>query len=84
MLRLAIAHAQRLRVVISRCASTWQGQPCLNFPRPDWLFDMHAFMDLQLATCPMSDGQILSDDPCLQDASCTWLRPLPEDGRSCA
>ncbi len=58
-----------------------QGSHGFNFPRPDWEFDMHTFMDLQLATYSMSNGQILSDDACLQDASCDWLRPLPEEGR---
>jgi len=58
-----------------------RGSHGFNFPRPDWHFDMHTFMDLQLATYSMSSGQILSDDPCLEDASCDWLRPLPEEGR---
>ena len=58
-----------------------QGTHGFNFPRPDWQFDMHTFMGLQLATFSMTNGQTLTDDPCLQDASCDWLRPLPEEGR---
>lgn len=58
-----------------------QGTHGFNFPRPDWQFDMHTFMGLQLATYSWSNGQTLTDDHCLEDASCDWLRPLPEEGR---
>ena len=57
------------------------GSHGFNFPRPDWRFDTHTFMGLQLATYSMSNGQILTDDTCLEDATCDWLRPLPEEGR---
>ena len=49
-------------------------------PRPDDDFDIASFATMQIATYFQSGGQLLTDDLCLEDASCSWIPPLPDDG----
>ena len=48
-------------------------------PEPDLAFDIDTFMAMQIASYFAADGQELSDDPCLENASCDWIPALPAD-----
>jgi hypothetical protein len=45
-------------------------------PIPSADFDISTFMAMQMASYFASDGATISDDPCLEDASCAWLPQL--------
>jgi hypothetical protein len=49
-------------------------------PEPDRAFDIATFATMQIASYFFHNGTELSDDLCLEDASCSWIPPLPEDG----
>lgn len=55
------------------------GTHAFNFPRPDLAFDPHTHSIMQIATYADDGGQVITDDVCLADQSCAWLRPLPEE-----
>ena len=38
----------------------------------------NGFEILQIASYLASGGRSLSDDPCLEDATCAWIPALPE------
>ena len=48
-----------------------------TLPEPDQPFDISTFMVMQIASYFQSGGQTLSDDVCLEDASCAWIPALP-------
>ena len=48
-------------------------------PRPSDPFDIATFATLQIASYFASGGTELSDDICLEDASCDWIPQIPED-----
>lgn len=50
-----------------------------GLPEPDLSFDINIFMVFQVASYFDAAGLELSDDPCLADASCPWIPPLPEE-----
>jgi len=49
-------------------------------PRPDDPFDIATFATMQIASYFKSGGTEISDDVCLEDASCAWIPQLPDDG----
>ncbi len=56
------------------------GQHGFAIPEPDKSFDMSMFMAMQIASYFKSGGQTLSDDPCLEDASCAWIPQIDGGG----
>lgn len=46
-------------------------------PEPSRPFDIASFATLQIASFFASGGQEISDDPCLEDASCAWIPSIP-------
>ncbi len=52
------------------------GQHGFGLPEPSRAFDINTFAILQAATFLWTGGTVLSDDPCLADASCAWIAPL--------
>lgn len=50
-----------------------------GLPDPELPFDINIFMVFQVASYFDAGGLELSDDPCLADASCAWIPPLPEE-----
>ena len=55
------------------------GQHGFALPEPDEAFDISTFMVMQIASYFADEGQSVSDDPCLEDASCDWI-PQMDDG----
>ncbi len=53
-----------------------QGQHGFGLPEPSRAFDINTFAIMQAATFIWTGGTVLSDDPCLADASCTWIPAL--------
>ena len=49
-------------------------------PRPDDAFDVPTFATMQMASYFFHDGKELSDDHCLEDASCSWIPQMPDGG----
>jgi hypothetical protein len=49
-------------------------------PEPDRPFDVPTFAGMQMASYFASRGLELSDDPCLEDASCAWIPAIPGGG----
>ena len=47
-------------------------------PDPSADFDINTFSIFQIASWLDSGGTELSDDPCLADASCSWIPAMPE------
>jgi len=47
-------------------------------PRPGDPFDIATFATMQIASYFKSGGTELSDDVCLEDASCDWIPQLPD------
>ena len=47
-------------------------------PRPGDPFDIATFATMQIASYFVSGGTELSDDVCLEDASCDWIPQLPD------
>ena len=45
-------------------------------PNPTLAFDINSFAVHQIARYFQSKGQILTDEPCMADHSCTWLPPF--------
>ncbi len=48
-------------------------------PEPQKEFDIATFATMQIASYFASDGTEISDDLCLEDASCAWIPALPTD-----
>lgn len=46
-------------------------------PEPDQPFDITTFMVMQIASYFQQNGLAISDDACLQDASCAWIPAVP-------
>ncbi len=42
---------------------------------------MSTFAVMQIASYFAMDGAEVTDDPCLEDASCAWIPQLPDDGQ---
>jgi len=55
------------------------GSHGFNFPNPNLEFDIHTYSIFQIANFARTEGQQIIDDPCFEDLSCDWMRPLPED-----
>ena len=55
------------------------GTHSFGLPEPERPFDSSTFAVFQLGAYLTSAGQEISDDLCLQDASCDWLAPMPEE-----
>ena len=49
---------------------------CFVLPNPTLAFDINSFAVHQIARYFQSRGQILTDEPCMADHSCTWLPPF--------
>jgi hypothetical protein len=49
-------------------------------PDPTADFDLATFATMQMATYFHFKGEVLSDDICLEDASCDWIPQLPDNG----
>ncbi len=56
-----------------------QGSHAFGTPTPDALFDINTFAVMQVARYIQTEGQEISDDPCLATADCSFFRSLPED-----
>lgn len=54
------------------------GQHGFGLPDPDAAFDISTFMVMQIASYFADEGQSVSDDPCLEDASCDWIPGMDE------
>jgi len=54
------------------------GTHAFSFPTPDREFDVNTYSIFQIANYARTRGQEISDDPCLEDLTCEWMRPLPE------
>jgi len=50
-----------------------RGQHGFGLPEPSLAFDINTFAILQAATFLDTAGTVISDDPCLEDASCAWI-----------
>jgi len=48
-------------------------------PEPNSAFDISTFAIFQVASYFDSGGTEISDDPCLEDASCSWIPALEEE-----
>jgi len=58
------------------------GSHGFGLPDPSLDFDINTFAIQQVARYFQTHGQVLSDDPCMEDHSCDWLRPFDsEEGR---
>ncbi|MCB9743422.1 MAG: hypothetical protein H6740_12540 [Alphaproteobacteria bacterium] len=55
-----------------------QGTHSFGLPEPDLEFDVSTFIVFQVSSWFASGGQVLSDDPCLEDASCPWIPAIPD------
>lgn len=51
-----------------------QGSHGFTFPDPEAAFDINTFAISQIAWFLATDGREISDDPCLEDGSCPFLR----------
>ena len=49
-------------------------------PRPEDPFDISTYAVMQICTYFQSGGQEVVDDLCFEDASCSWIPQLPDDG----
>jgi hypothetical protein len=49
-------------------------------PQPGDPFDIATFATMQIATYFQSGGQLITDDLCLEDASCEWIPQIPDAG----
>lgn len=54
------------------------GTHAFSFPTPDREFDVNTYSIFQIANYARTAGQEISDDLCLEDLSCSWMRELPE------
>lgn len=50
------------------------------FPDPTADFDINTFAIMQISSYFATGGTLLTDDVCLEDASCDWIPQLPDDG----
>ncbi len=57
-----------------------RGSHGFTTPKPDDPFDIATFATMQMASYFYFDGQVLSDDLCLEDASCEWIPQIPGAG----
>ena len=49
------------------------GQHGFGLPEPSRAFDINTYAVMQAATYLDTAGTVISDDPCLEDASCAWI-----------
>ena len=75
-LRVVKAHASGLSGLRLPYVRT-TGTHGFTTPRPDDPFDISTFATMQIASYFLSGGQEISDDLCLEDASCAWIPALP-------
>lgn len=54
------------------------GDHGFGLPEPSRAFDINTFEILQVASYVAGGGRSISDDPCLEDASCAWIPQLSE------
>lgn len=57
--------------------SSVRGDHSFGFPQPTRRFDIGTYSVMMMARYVHSDGTEILDDPCLEDASCAFIRPLP-------
>jgi hypothetical protein len=55
------------------------GTHAFSFPTPAREFDVNTYSIFQIANYTRTLGQELTDDPCFEDLTCAWMRPLPEE-----
>ena len=55
------------------------GSHGFGLPDPTLEFDINTFAIHQVARYFQTQGQVLTDDHCMEDHSCDWLRPLDEE-----
>jgi pimeloyl-ACP methyl ester carboxylesterase len=55
------------------------GSHGFGLPDPTLAFDINTFAIHQVARYFETDGQVLTDDQCMEDHSCSWLRPFDEE-----
>lgn len=58
--------------------SSVRGDHSFGFPQPSRRFDIGTYSVMMMARYVDSDGTEILDDHCLEDASCAFIRPLPE------
>ena len=56
-----------------------RGSHGFGAPNPDRAFDIASYGVFQVGSYFLFDGTEISDDLCLEDQSCEWIPPLPED-----
>ncbi len=56
------------------------GSHGFGLPNRNLDFDINTFAIMQISSYFATGGTVLSDDPCLEDASCDWIPALPDDG----
>ena len=76
-LRLTVNHAGGLGALRMPYVET-TGTHAFGLPEPSRAFDINTFQILQIASYLVSGGRSLSDDRCLEDATCAWIPALPE------
>jgi hypothetical protein len=54
------------------------GDHGFGLPEPSRAFDINTFEILQVASYVAGGGRSISDDPCLEDASCAWIPQFSE------
>jgi hypothetical protein len=57
------------------------GSHGFGLPDPAQPFDINTFSAHQIARYFQTKGQVLSDEPCMSDQSCSWLPPMVGGGR---
>jgi len=58
-----------------------RGAHAINMPDPSLPFDVSMFLLNQITLYMSSEGQVLSDDVCLESNDCDWLPAFPGGGR---
>ena len=53
-----------------------EGSHGFGLPDPNQTFDINSFALHQIARYFQTHGQVISDDPCMADHTCDWLRPF--------
>ncbi len=56
------------------------GTHAFALPEPEADFDIAHFAIFQVGSYLATGGTELSDDPCLEDASCSWIPAYPDEG----
>jgi hypothetical protein len=57
------------------------GSHGFGLPNPSLDFDINSFSVHQIARYFQTRGQVLTDDPCMADHSCSWLPPFTGGAR---